>query len=661
MWRKWLRWLSEPVDNGDSDRNEAVDIAARARLINGFLLIALGAVLLYALGTVIAGDGMGVAVWIGLGAFSVLAMLALVFLRQGAVRPVGLSVVFLMWALSTYMVVQFGGIHDEIVPGYFLTIIFAGLILGAKGVVGFSLLSAAALALAYYLEDIGRLDPSDLIPSQMRDLFVILALLGVMAFLAVYVVKRLQALSVLARQRADALVDAEQALVAHRDAADAARARLLRRTDAALSVAQTTTVHIKGTADAGAASLLEPEVAGVPASEMVRQQLLRQVVSDIADQFGFVYVAAFWADPTVGVVTRQAFKGTVDITGVDDFTAHRLRLGEGLVGAVAADGRARLAPELADDPDVSGEAGADLRTRGDDRLGGPGLGRALALPILKPGAVVEAGTQQRTPGPVKATGPQAAASQPEVLGVLVVCSQAAEDLTAEDRSMLQALLAQLSVAIDQAQAFVDVQADLQAAERAYRELRQADWQQLLHAEQGLGYVSTVQATSLVDASHLDVILKDTESGASTGAQSVVRVPIELAGQEIAEVQAHLPADMGAWTEDRIAMLETLSEQLSQAMERARLHRETQRRAVRERVLREITDEMGRASDLSSLMHITMASLNRSLGGSHLYVRLVSDDDSQTATAAAAPGADSAGSAIPQADDPHRKKDDGNGR
>jgi uncharacterized protein (DUF1684 family) len=279
--------------------------------------------------------------------------------------------------------------------------------------------------------------------------------------------------------------------------------------------------------------------------------------------------------------------------------------------------------------------------------------------------------------------------QSEVLGVLVVFSQAAEDLTAEDRSMLQALLAQLSVAIDQAQAFVDVQTDLRAAEQAYRDIRQADWQQLLHSEQGIGYVSTEQATSLVDASNLDVILDDSEREASTDAQSVVRVPIEIAGQEIAEVRAHLPADIGAWTEDRIVMLETLSEQLSQAMERARLHRETQRRAVRERVLREITDEMGRASDLSSLMKITTASLNRSLGGSHLYVRLVSDDDGETVTPAAAPGADSAGRQhrcagrqhrcagrqhryagrqhryagrhSPGADDPHRKKENGNGQ
>jgi predicted DNA-binding ribbon-helix-helix protein len=47
-------------------------------------------------------------------------------------------------------------------------------------------------------------------------------------------------------------------------------------------------------------------------------------------------------------------------------------------------------------------------------------------------------------------------------------------------------------------------------------------------------------------------------------------------------------------------------------------------AVREQLIREITDEMGRAADLSSLMRITAEALNRRLGGSRVYVRLTSD-------------------------------------
>lgn len=58
-----------------------------------------------------------------------------------------------------------------------------------------------------------------------------------------------------------------------------------------------------------------------------------------------------------------------------------------------------------------------------------------------------------------------------------------------------------------------------------------------------------------------------------------------------------------------------------ALQNARLFEQTQTRAERERVIREISDQMQRAVDMETLMRITAEELNRALGGSRAYVRL----------------------------------------
>jgi GAF domain-containing protein len=65
----------------------------------------------------------------------------------------------------------------------------------------------------------------------------------------------------------------------------------------------------------------------------------------------------------------------------------------------------------------------------------------------------------------------------------------------------------------------------------------------------------------------------------------------------------------------------LTEQIGVALESARLYQDTQRRAGRERILREISDRMQGAADLETLMRIATEELNQALGGSRAYVRL----------------------------------------
>lgn len=77
----------------------------------------------------------------------------------------------------------------------------------------------------------------------------------------------------------------------------------------------------------------------------------------------------------------------------------------------------------------------------------------------------------------------------------------------------------------------------------------------------------------------------------------------------------------AFTDENIAVLQTMASQVANAITNARLFDDTQRRMARERAIRQITDRLQRATHLEDLMRISTEELNRALGGSRVYVHL----------------------------------------
>ena len=69
------------------------------------------------------------------------------------------------------------------------------------------------------------------------------------------------------------------------------------------------------------------------------------------------------------------------------------------------------------------------------------------------------------------------------------------------------------------------------------------------------------------------------------------------------------------------MLEALADQLGLALESGRLYEDAQRRAIRERLTREITDKMRRASGVEGIVQTAVDELFSVLGASRTFVRL----------------------------------------
>jgi GAF domain-containing protein len=76
-----------------------------------------------------------------------------------------------------------------------------------------------------------------------------------------------------------------------------------------------------------------------------------------------------------------------------------------------------------------------------------------------------------------------------------------------------------------------------------------------------------------------------------------------------------------WTEDEIALLAAVSEQLGQALESARLFADTERSAERERLIGDITAKIRASTDVQDILETTAEELGRVLGTSRALVRL----------------------------------------
>jgi hypothetical protein len=110
------------------------------------------------------------------------------------------------------------------------------------------------------------------------------------------------------------------------------------------------------------------------------------------------------------------------------------------------------------------------------------------------------------------------------------------------------------------------------------------------------------------------------------------VPVLTHGQVLGTIEAH-KADAEEWTEEEIELMRTLGDQLSVALESARLYQDTQRRAAQERLVGEVTARMRESLDIETVLKTTASEVRQALDLDNLVIRLVppeTDGDAKSA-------------------------------
>jgi GAF domain-containing protein len=270
-----------------------------------------------------------------------------------------------------------------------------------------------------------------------------------------------------------------------------------------------------------------------------------------------------------------------------------------------------------------------------DRLGALGVTEAEPLPVSWVGVPIKAGDR--------------------VLGVLALQNyERAHHFDARDGDLLLAIANQAAIALENIRLFDESQAALAEVEKTHRSYLHAAWQDHLRGRRGLstgglvyerpasperalagaGPSATVAARKPAAADVANVpdlwrpemerALKSGFSGPAPEGGGGLAVPITLRGQTLGVLGVELPEGGRQWTEDDLALVQAVSEQLAQTLETARLFADTQRSAERERLIGEITSRVRASTDVRAILETAAVELGRALGTSRALVRLATD-------------------------------------
>jgi len=481
-------------------------------------------------------------------------------LYRGWVEGIGWFITASLWLCLTVLLFLSGGLHSLAITGYYLLLIMAGMLLGSGPTLTVGVLNLLPAALVYFAETWGWISPRGL-PSSMVDLVTF----EIVTALAIFV---LQISLRDVRYQVERAVSSERELAERNLELDAHRGEL----EAYTHDVEKRFAYLQATA----------RVAQETASVLEPGDLLTQIVTLISEYFGFYHVGIYMLDATRGWAVLQAAssEGGQQMIQRD----YRLNLIQTLsIGEAVRSGE----PQICRDPEVDAAflLNPDL----------PEVHSTALLPLRQ--------TQDGV-----------------IMGVLEVGSSEVDIFRDQDAIVLQSLADQVAMVISNARLLAELQRSLLIAERASGEATRDSWRQWLRTAPRRGYhYENGDVHPLLDGTEM-VGVQAGEDVSPSGLAELV-VPLQVRGQALGRLVAHKTEGKGVWTPEENTVIEALMAQLEQALDSARLYEVTQRRAVRERVRREITDNIRASLSIEEAVRRAIVEVAHVLGASEMVVRI----------------------------------------
>ena len=306
-------------------------------------------------------------------------------------------------------------------------------------------------------------------------------------------------------------------------------------------------------------------------------QLLPEITRQVSERFGFYHVGIFLLNENKQYAVLQAANSEGGQTMLA--RGHRLGVGQqGIVGYVTSRGQARVALDVGEEAVYFNNP--DL----------PDTHSEVALP-LKLGQ--------------------------EIVGALDIQSVERNAFSQEDVNTFSILADQISVAIQKSQSLDQAQSALETADRATRQLTGQAWETFTRTMSVKGFFFGGGK------------LKPLKEARKAPEKDTLRVPIQVRGQEIANLVLEASEPDYLWQKDELAMIQAAAERAALALENARLLEDAQRRASREQTIGEIADSLSRASEVETILQVAAEELGRRLSTSGVTVGLTDIDIEQS--------------------------------
>ncbi|MGD9145220.1 MAG: GAF domain-containing protein [Anaerolineae bacterium] len=508
----------------------------------------------------------------------------LFLVRRGQVQLVSILFLSFTWILITVWIFTVSGISsDSSSLVYALLVVLAGLLLGGRAAMIMTGVSAVAVVGAYLAEVTGLLVVVARPISLADPLFVIIPLI-LTGVLLRYAMNNISDALERAQRNERAQIEANRKL-------ELLRASLEQRVVDRTQELERRSVQLQ----------VATEVSRVVTSILELEELSWQVAELIQDRFGLYHVGLFLLDEVGEWAVYRAGSGE---SGRELWErGFRLQVGgNSMVGWCTA----RAQPRIAQDVNV------DAMYVPHELV--PRTLSEVALPLIARG---------------------------QVLGALSVQSDRTGTFDPILVAALQTMADQVAIAIDNARLYTESRQALEASRRAYGQLSQRAWLELLRSRVDWGYSFDQQTMGTVEGDWQPEMVEALQTGqavlqgpehiASDGAENsdgedslkgpALALPLKVRQDTIGVLGFYKEAGDRAWTSGEMELLQRMVDQLGAALESAQLYQDTQRRAAREQAIRQITERMRSAVEVETILQNTVSELAKALGVPRAYVRL----------------------------------------
>ena len=331
------------------------------------------------------------------------------------------------------------------------------------------------------------------------------------------------------------------------------------------------------------------DVASSITSTQDLEILLNKVTSLISERFGFYHVGVFLLDQN----SEFAILRATNSAGGKRMLArrHRLSVGQvGIVGYVTGKGIPRIATDVGKDavffnnPDLP-------ETRSE-----------MALPLI---------------------------AGEKIIGALDVQSKEPNAFSQSDIELFTILADQIAVAIVNNQLYEDTAQALVDMQNLHRQYMRQEWGKETSERDRLGYLYTpqgvVKQNIAINSPDIQDVLQTSRivirTDQSEALSTSMAVPIILRGETIGVIQLQENGTAREWSDDEIAIVQSVADQVALALENARLFEQTVRRAERERKVLEITSKIRSTTDPQAMLRIALEELQLALNASRTQIVL----------------------------------------
>jgi GAF domain-containing protein len=555
----WNRWIT--IDVPDEEKARATRLFSTLMIISTGTAasIALTFVVLWRLGLMADRD-----FWIAVAfpvAYLPLSPFCLAQARRGYVYPMARFYSWVNFVSLSLAVFVFDGLRSPAWPLQLWTIVVAGTLISPGYalmmtglLIGYSLLLAVLSYWGVYVPPL-TVGPGREIATIVFTMIMLVSTGGLLTYLNMDSLRK-----ALTRLRATT-----RELEEHRRTLEE---QVAQRT---ADLAQRTADLARRTAQLEAAAHVARRAAEIRDVDV----LLNETVRLISDRFGFYHAGIFLVDEAgeYAVLRAASSEGGQRMLA----RGHRLAVGRvGIVGYVAGTGKPRIALDV----------GADAVFFDNPDL--PLTRSEMALPLR----VGE-----------------------RVIGVLDVQSEEPEAFTQEDVAVLQTLADQIALAIENARLLEESRRALEELQAAYGERVRRAWERVEGIPPALVYdrvaitpVETPPPVPEVEEALRQgqvVALSEPDNG-----RSVIAAPLRLHDRVIGAITLEETDEARPWTEDDIALVQAVSEQVALALESARLYQMEQRRRFIADTLQEIARVVGSTLDPQEVTRRLLDQLER---------------------------------------------------